>query len=479
MVAGAGLAGCMAALLLARRFHKVDPTRPIILIESRGDFREEDKQLAKEREDAIKSGDDKFRSATKRSINLALSHRGISALKAAGLADAVGGDLIIPMSGRLMHDLHGNITKQPYGTGDQAIYSISRTGLNKLLLDALDKMPNAKTYFNCKVTKVDKDGSITYTSGNQTQTLKPWFLIGADGAYSQVREALRRHQRMDFTLNHIKHGYKELTIPPKDGDYAMNPWQGLHIWPRDEFMLIALPNPDKSFTCTLFAPFDGEEGLDTIQKDEDILAYFKKYFPDVIPVMPDLLNDFKTSPNSPLLYVKCDPYHNVSNNRVVIIGDSAHASVPFYGQGMNAAFEDCLILDELFEAFNNDPQLAIPAFSKARVAGGHALVDLSLKNYVEMRHHTASSYFLFKKKIEATLHWLFPSWWIPQYTMVAFTRIPYHVAVEKGNRQERILDRSIKLLGLGALGAATAAAWVYKAKLGFSSATASTASKKQ
>lgn len=311
------------------------------------------------------------------------------------------------MHGRLMHDLSGNITSQAYGVGDQAIYSISRRGLNEMLLNELDRLGSARVEvrYNAKVTGVKQDGTVTFTDEHhQTQTVQALFVIGADGAYSRVREEMRRFTRMDFGMQYIKHGYKELTIPPAtDADgkpcYAMQPWQGLHIWPRNEFMLIALPNPDFSFTCTLFFPFTGPDSLESVVTDEDILAYFTRYFPDVIPLMPDLLSDFKASPNSALLQVRCDPYH-APGERVCILGDAAHAVVPFYGQGMNAAFEDCLLLSEIMQECDMDHHRALPEFSRRRVAAGHALADLSYQNYIEMRHHTASTLFLARKKLE-------------------------------------------------------------------------------
>lgn len=262
----------------------------------------------------------------------------------------------------------------------------------------------------------------------------------------------------------------------------MNPWQGLHIWPRQQFMLIALPNPDRSFTCTLFFPWTGPESIEHVQTDEDILNYFNTYFPDVIPIMPDLIRDFRQSPNSPLLTVRCDPYHY--NDKLLLIGDAAHACVPFYGQGMNAAFEDGLLLYEVMKQCGNDHSRALPEFSRQRVQAGQALADLSLDNYIEMRAKTASTLFVLRKKLESVsatctlvfahmnvtcyhtplthvccavftcqvLHWMFPRSWIPLYTMVAFTRIPYDEAVRRGKRQDKILTwaAATTLTGLAA-----------------------------
>lgn len=249
------------------------------------------------------------------------------------------------MQNRLMHDVAGHITAQPYGVGDQAIYSISRRGLNELLLNEIDKMgtDRVEVKYGAKVTGVKQDGTVSYTTVNkatqqaETHTISARYVLGADGAYSKVRDDMRRYTRMDFSMQYIKHGYKELTIPAKvaaDGSlsYALSPWQGLHIWPRDQFMLIALPNPDKTFTCTLFFPFEGADSLEAVEAgpDSGVMEYFQRHFPDVIPVMPDLVAQFRESPNSALLQVKCDPYH-APGARVAILGDAAHACVPFYG----------------------------------------------------------------------------------------------------------------------------------------------------
>jgi kynurenine 3-monooxygenase len=251
---------------------------------------------------------------------------------------------------------------------------------------------------------------------------------------------------MDFGMAYIKHGYKELTIPPKIdaqgvAQYAMNPWQGLHIWPRDQFMLIALPNPDKSFTATLFFPLEGPDSLELVDAGGPpaILAYFQRHFPDVIPLIPDLVTDYQTSPNSALLQIKCDTYH-APGARVAILGDAAHACVPFYGQGMNAAFEDCLLLSEIMEEMDMDVSKALPEFTRRRARAGQALADLSFENYIEMRHHTASTLFLLRKRIESVFQRLSGGRWLPQYSMVAFTRTPYDEVVRRARKQDRVIE---------------------------------------
>lgn len=447
VVVGGGLAGSMCALLLSKH----DNTN-VIVIESRPDFRATD---------IITDSNNRLTDSLKRSINLALSYRGICALKRSGIYDSIEHNLI-PMQARVVHKLDGGISVQPYGTGDQAINSISRSDLNKLLLDQLDKQNNVKLLFNTKVNSIDSNGVLTYTdnSTNKQDKIESLFIVGADGAYSTVRQSLMKLCRTSFSIDYIQHGYKELTIPPtQDNQYALSNPNGLHIWPRHEFMLIALPNPNKSFTCTLFAPFDGSEGLDSIRTDNDIMNYFNKYFKDVIPLMPDLLHDYKTSPNSPLVTVKTTPW--VYKDKIVLIGDAAHACVPFYGQGMNAAFEDALLLDEIYTQYNGQSTHTLNEFNKQRVDAGHALAELSLENYVEMRSKTASPLFVLKKRIESILHYIMPSIWVPQYTMVAFTRTPYDIALKKARKQDKILNIALATSAVSLVVTATTLAIKY------------------
>ena len=428
----------MAALLLAQQGHSIR------LLEFRPDIRTSSTTY----KDDVPGHLGRLVQSNKRSVNLALSHRGMEALKAAGVFHDIE-DRLIPMTGRVMHSVKGELTYQPYGHDDQAIYSINRADLNALLLDRLSALPSVSLHFETKVTRIDKEGSI-YSGDTPFPAL---FTIGADGAYSATRESMRRSMRMDFSMEYISSGYKELHIPPTAaGDFALAHPTGLHIWPRTDFMLIALPNPDKSFTCTLFAPFTGPDGLDAINTAEEIVGYFQRHYPDVIPLAPTLVEDYQSSPTSALLSVRCRPWSYKS--RVVLLGDAAHACVPFYGQGMNAAFEDCLLFSELFTQHGHDVAATIATFEAQRVAAGHALVELSLGNWVEMRAKTADWRFLLQKRVEKGLSLVFPHWWIPLYTMVAFTRLPYDECVRRGQRQDRI----IKGVGWGAVGVGVTAA---------------------
>lgn len=424
-IVGGGLSGCLMALMLAKRgLH-------VILIEKR-----KDPSCAQEAEEESVMG--RLGDASKRSINLALSYRGICALEKADLMKEIECNLI-PMKGRVIHHQHSSeLEFQSYGRDHQAIHSISRDSLNALLVQKLKSHPNVSFRFESKCSRISKSGDITIT-GKETLKLKPLFIIGADGAFSSVRSSLMKISRINYEQFYIESGYKELTIPALGNDFALEQPEGLHIWPRHNFMLIALPNPDKSFTCTLFAPFEGNEGLDVLSASSDkvIQAYFDTHFPDVTDKIPHLVQQFRESPNSPLITVKCKPWN--FEDKAVLIGDAAHAVVPFYGQGMNAGFEDCLLFDEIWEEFHGDVGKVLKMFSDRRQPSADGLAYLSLQNYKEMSSLTVSNVFLLKSRVDKFLHYLFPKYWLPLYSMVAFSRIPYHKAIERAKHQEFIL----------------------------------------
>eukprot|EP00466_Bigelowiella_natans_P006145 jgi/Bigna1/82709/fgenesh1_pg.96_\ len=433
-VVGCGLAGCMSALLFARRGFNVE------IFESGEDWRKTKPQGV----------DDLHRSNIKRSINLALSHRGRSALRKVGVEQKILKHAI-PMRCRAIHTEKDSKSPdadsfQPYDENDPSncIYSISRELLNNFLLQLLEANPKVKVRFQHKLMHIDRKGVAHFdnkSSGESVNTyndyskgsyqLKARLIVGADGAYSAVRESMLRLQETNFERSYITHGYKELTIPPQSGKFALKDHEALHIWPRGDFMMIALPNPDKTFTCTIFAPFhteNGVQGLKDINSPEEIQAYMKAHFPDAVRVMPD--------------YCKSKSPHGTTRITSSLVGDAAHAMVPFYGQGMNAAFEDCLLLDEILEANSLDISSTVPEFVKKREPAGRAIAKLSMGNYLEMRHHTGSRLFLLRKKLEGVLNYLFPDWWIPLYKMVTFTRIPYDDVIAREAEQDKILTRT-------------------------------------
>lgn len=449
-IVGAGLAGTLTAALLSKLGFKV------YIYEKRPDPRVQDEEL-------LTSEFGASTSATKRSINLALSHRGMEALKELGVLEAAM-EKSIRMPCRVIHGTNGEQTTQAYGKSDQAIYSVGRQHINLVLLEFLSRSnSNVEIAFSTTLVDVDSDGTVVLKDVNDvTFSVQFDLVLGADGAYSKVRSSILRKSRTNFDRYFIDHGYKELTIPPnKDNEYALSHVEGLHIWPRGKFMLIALPNPDKSFTATLFAPYKGKDGFDSIDPNsaEDVENYFARHFPDVVPLMPSLCEDYKQNPVGSLITVRTDPWNY---GKVLLIGDAAHAVVPFYGQGMNAAFQDGLMLYRLLKKKLKNKKMSemnlsqdIEEFSKLRQPAANALADLCLEHYHDMAANTASSFYLIQKKVESVINWMFPQFFVPLYTLVAFTETPYHEAVEIANTQDQWM-RMITLTGLGSLGVFTA-----------------------
>ncbi len=393
-----------------------------------------------------------------RSINLALSTRGIHALAEVGLADEVLRDAI-PMRGRMMHSESGALSFQRYGKDDtQVIHSVSRAGLNKILLDAAGREPRVTLHFQERCVDVDPDrGGVDFEhaeTGARTHATGD-FVLGADGAFSAVRGRLQRLDRFSFSQTYEEYGYKELTIPAAAGGGFRLEKNALHIWPRRAFMMIALPNADGSFTCTLFWPLEGEHGFAGLRTEADVRRYFERWFADAVPLMPTLAADYLSVPASTLVTIRCRPWS--AGGKLVLIGDACHAVVPFYGQGMNAAFEDCSVLGGCLRDSGGDLERAFRSYERARKPNVDALADLALENFVEMRDHVASRGFLLKKRLEKWLHKLFPTWYIPLYTLVTFTRIPYAEARARARAQARVLRLAAAALSLGILALAIAA----------------------
>lgn len=377
-----------------------------------------------------------------RSINLAISVRGLHALGEVGLADAVL-KAAVPMRGRMIHDPAGGLHYQPYDKDPaRCINSVSRGGLNALTLEAAQQSPNVRVHFNCRCTEVDLDAAratIVAAAGASFQTAGD-LVIGVDGAFSAVRRSMQRLDRFDYSQMYLAHGYKELTIPPADaGGFRMEP-NALHIWPRRSFMMIALPNIDGSFTCTLFFQFEGPLSFAALRTDADIRRFFEQQFPDAVPLMPTLLDDFRRNPTGSMVTVRCAPWNY--RDKVVLVGDAAHAVVPFYGQGANASFEDCSVLSAAFRAHAPDWGRALSAYAAARKPHGDAIADLALSNFIEMRDKTGRVSFRLYKRVERTLHRLLPGWFTPLYTMVSFSTIPYADAVARAALQNTVVARA-------------------------------------
>lgn len=429
-IAGAGLAGSLMALLLARRGHQVE------LFERRPDPR---------------GG----RMDAGRSINLALSTRGIAALRRAGILDRVM-EMALPMSGRMLHAPDGALSFIPYGKDGEAIYSVSRAGLNLALLQAADAHDHVNLHFEHALSGWDvEDEQLHFDTPTGPQTRPLTTLLATDGAWSAARWQVMRRQRFSYEQRFIEHAYKELHLAPgADGQFQLDPG-ALHIWPRGDFMLIALPNPDRTFTLTLFLDHDGPDvSFEALPTPQSARAFFDEQFGDVSALLPDLESQWLDNPTSNLHYVKCWPW--LHDDRVLLLGDAAHAIVPFYGQGMNAAFEDCYLLDTaLAEASGSDVETSrlLGDFAAERKPAADAICDLAMYNFLEMRSRVADPGFVERKLLESTLMELFPETYRDLYGLVTFSTVPYHEARERAARQSRTLtehpESALALLTLG------------------------------
>jgi kynurenine 3-monooxygenase len=432
---GSGLAGGLLAAYFGRRGYEVD------LYERRADPRAGN----------FVGG---------RSINLALSTRGIHALHHLGIADEVLRHAI-PMRGRMIHDRCGNLHFAPYDRNpNNYINSIGRAALNSTVIEAAQRYPNVRVHFNHRCTEVDLDSATAHLSRcsegegrtSNAETVQVIHssgdaVIGVDGAFSAVRQSMRRQlPSFEYDESYLAHGYKELTIPPgPDGGWRMEK-EALHIWPRKSFMMIALPNPDGSFTCTLFWEFTGPRSFETTKTDDDVRRFFDEEFPDAVPLMPALLGDFRENPTGSLVTIRCAPWSY--KDKIALVGDAAHAVVPFYGQGMNAAFEDCVVLDDCLAEFPDNRERAFAEYFARRKENADALAGLAVHNFIEMRDKTASKTFRAKKKLDHLLEGLLPGVYLPLYTMVTFTRIPYSRAARRARRQDRIVYGSLAVVVL-------------------------------
>ncbi len=379
-----------------------------------------------------------------RSINLALSVRGIHALREVGLADDVLADSVL-MRGRMIHARDGSLAFQPYGKDDsEALHSVSRAGLNRLLVKAAGAHPSVRVHFGHKCTGLDPAGAAEFVDENGgTVRVNAEAVIGTDGAYSAVRAWMQRREGFNYRQDYLSHGYRELTIPAGPGGEHRIEKHALHIWPRGNFMMIALPNLDGSFTCTLFWPFQGPNSFAALNTEADVLAFFRQEFPDAVPLIPDLADAFLHNPTGWLVTVRCQPWHS---GRAVLVGDACHAVVPFLGQGMNAAFEDCTLLVRCLGEAGWRWEEAFARYELLRKKHADALADLCIENFVEMRDRVASPLFILRKRLAVLLHALFPRWYLPLYTMVEFTRIPYADAVRRAKKQARITAAAACLL---------------------------------
>lgn len=419
LVIGAGLCGSLLALRLAQRGYTVN------VYESRPDLRVTD----------ISAG---------RSINLALSDRGFKALRLAGVEDKAR-DICIPMVGRLIHSIDGNTFSSNYsGRKGEYINSISRGDLNGMLLTEADKFDNLTIHFNTECTRVDLDTNTVFFKNpktNEAFNVEADVIFGTDGAGSELRKSyyLQRKFLFSYSQNFLTHGYKELEIPStEDGNHQISK-DYLHIWPRGEYMLIALPNLDGSFTVTLFLGLEeGDYNFKDLDSEEKIKAFFQEQFPDALALIPNITEEFANNPTGALGTIKCSPWYYKGNT--LILGDASHAVVPFYGQGMNASFEDVAVLDEIIEKHEGDWETIFRVYQKTRKADADAIGKLAEENYYEMRDHVANPIFQQKRKIEMALEEHFPEDYFSKYSMVTFNEnIGYHEAMTRGRAQDKAI----------------------------------------
>jgi kynurenine 3-monooxygenase len=423
IIIGAGLVGSLLSIYLAKKGYKVK------IYERRGDMRKEE----------VEAG---------RSINLALSDRGIKALQEVGIAEDVL-NIAIPMHGRFIHNINGSNVVQPYGKQGQSINSVSRGELNCKLMDLAEKH-GVEIYFNQKCSEINWKHNEVVLENHHSSVLTVDFdlLFGADGAYSSARlQHMLNHNKFEYNQHYIDCGYKELSIPAgKDGSFLLEK-NALHIWPRKEYMLIALPNLDGSFTGTLFFPFEGKLSFEKLTTEESVTSFFAETFPDIVPLIPDLNRQFFRNPTSSLVTVKCFPW--ARDSKFCLIGDAAHAIVPFFGQGMNAGFEDCSVLNELMDNHGDDWNKILKEFQSLRKPDADAIADMAINNFTEMRSRTADPKFLLQKKIEARIHEHYPDKWIPAYSQVTFSpQIRYSDALKNSQRQEAIMQQIMEQPGI-------------------------------
>jgi kynurenine 3-monooxygenase len=413
---GAGPVGSLLAAILAERGHEVE------VFERRPDMRQE----------AISAG---------RSINLALSVRGLHALKQLGMEAQVL-DEAVPMRGRMMHSIAGDLTFQPYGKEDSdCIYSISRGGLNKLLMSRAESTGKVKIHFNERVLAYDSDAStlnVLNEKSNEMRTVPVARVIGTDGSASMIRDEVMRKAQASASEEILNYGYKELQLPAgTDGSHLLEK-NALHIWPRGTFMLIALPNFDGSFTCTLFLPFTGKVSFETLTNREEVHAFFSANFPDVLKLLPHYEEEFFGNPTGRMITVKCAPWN--IQDKAALVGDAAHAIFPFFGQGMNCGFEDCTILSDLMDR-ESSWKAVFERFSETRKPDADAIADMAVENFIEMRDKVSDPRFLLEKQVERILQREFPEKYISRYSLVTFSRTPYRNALAAGIVHAEILGK--------------------------------------
>ncbi|MEM7367189.1 MAG: NAD(P)/FAD-dependent oxidoreductase [Bacteroidota bacterium] len=412
---GGGLAGSLMAVYLAQKGFRVN------VYERRADMRQQ----------LLDGG---------RSINLALSERGIHALREVGLEEEIM-EIAIPMYGRMMHAVDGSLTFQAYSKDQQTcIYSVSRAELNARMMNLSESLKLVDFFFEQRAEDIDFESGEVYLKDlatNRSYKAPGRVSIACDGAFSAVRYAMQKTPRFNLEQAYLDHGYKELSIPAgPDNRFQLEP-NALHIWPRGSFMMIALPNLDGTFTCTLFLPFEGEWGFDALKTPDRVHLFFETFFPDALPLMPHLLDDFFNNPTGSLVTIRCYPW--AKKDRILLMGDASHAIVPFFGQGMNAGFEDCSILNKYIDQHAPDWGKVFDEFQQDRKPNAEAIADMALENFIEMRDTVADPEFLLRKKVMHHLARHIPEFQ-SRYEWVSFSTIPYAEAYRRGQINDQIID---------------------------------------
>ncbi|MDO6492805.1 MULTISPECIES: FAD-dependent oxidoreductase [unclassified Cellulophaga] len=417
-IVGSGLVGSLLAIYLRKEGHKVT------VFDRRPDIRTVE--------------------FSGRSINLAMSNRGWNALQQVGLEKEIK-EIAIPLYQRAMHVDGVPLYYQKYGKEEEAIWSTSRGILNRKMID-LAEAEGTEFRFSEKVWDVDLPEAKIFTGESEKGVWEEYkfdCVFGCDGAFSRVRHKMQRRSRFDYSQEFIKVGYKELSIlPNEDGTHKLDK-HSFHIWPRGKFMLIAMPNLDGSFTCTLFMPYEGDISFESIKTKEDARTFFSTHFPNVMPDLDNLIEDFFKNPTSAMVTMKCFPW--TYWDKAALVGDSAHAIVPFYGQGMNAGFEDIFVLTNLLKKYPENWTLAFNEYQKERKPNADAIAELSYRNFVEMSSKTADPMFLLQKKIEKKFATEYPEKWLPVYSRVTFSNRPYAEALALGDEQEAIMKKVMQL----------------------------------
>lgn len=427
-IVGGGLVGSLLAVLMAKRGHKVDVYE-----------RRDDPRTAKQWEG--------------RSINLVISHRGWRALREAGIDERIR-EITVPVYARMTHDPQGKLNRMPYSIEGKANWSVSRGELNNRLLDEAERMPGVTLHFGHRCVDADLDkATCTFTrKGAEPRTVAADVVLACDGAFSAVRLKMQ-FGRMNYNQQYIEHDYKEIAFPAGPGGQPQMDPQCLHIWPRRYYMLMGLANRNGSFTGTLFMPHNAvpeapDAGFDKVRTAEEADHFLRRHFPDAYAMIPDMTAQYMRNPQGVLVEIYCSPW--VHRGTVALLGDAAHAMVPFYGEGMNAGFEDCRVLNDLLDTHGDDNWGAVlEAYNRERVANGQAITALSRRNFTEMRDLVADPRFILRKKIEERMQAKHPTQWLPLYTMVKYTDMPYSEALREGQRHDRIMEQVLAMPGIG------------------------------